>query len=136
MLPPNLTRHYYETRRAALQAEGEEIAPWFRLTEQEQAAVELDVEFLRRAIRAAEKEQDLIASLTLKIPAGEKPEPVDDATDPQDCPCLRCSAVTALLKLMMKRTAERAETSTPGARRRGPCPSCSPALPSSFVLFC
>ncbi len=30
-LPRNLTRHFYETRRAFLQSAGQEPTPWFQL---------------------------------------------------------------------------------------------------------
>ncbi|WP_399553997.1 hypothetical protein [Streptomyces anulatus] len=73
MLPPNLTRHYWEARRAYLgamgQSDGFPITPWFQLTPTERLVVEKEVELLRQAIRTAEEEQDLVAALTPSVAA-------------------------------------------------------------------
>ncbi|MFJ2225600.1 hypothetical protein ACIOFY_36860 [Streptomyces anulatus] len=73
MLPPNLTRHYWEARRAYLstvgQADGFPMTPWFQLTPTERLVAEKEVELLRQAIRTAEEEQDLVAALTPRTAA-------------------------------------------------------------------
>ncbi|MFE3644822.1 hypothetical protein ACFXOM_28250 [Streptomyces sp. NPDC059169] len=63
MLPPNLTRHFYETRRAFLQSAGQDSTPWFQLSPLERSVVESEMEIFRQSIRRAEEEQDLLASL-------------------------------------------------------------------------
>ncbi|MFI5990379.1 hypothetical protein ACIBAC_00795 [Streptomyces sp. NPDC051362] len=106
MLPPNLTRHYYETRRMLGQAEGVDTAPWFSLTADQRAAIERDVEVLRQAIRRAEEEQDLVAKYSeftdvLQIAsAAAPPAPGEEAaTGPCDCPrCTMRAKFTQLLK--------------------------------------
>ncbi|MEU5978509.1 hypothetical protein [Streptomyces sp. NPDC047315] len=103
-LPPNLTRHFYETRRAFLRAAGQDPTPWYRLTRAERTVVESEMTLFREAIRRAEAEQDLLASLDARLaPAVDEPattgaeEPVaaDDATE--DCPRPSRAAVAALL---------------------------------------
>ncbi|MFF4543669.1 hypothetical protein ACFY1J_05390 [Streptomyces sp. NPDC001406] len=108
MLPPNLTRHFYETRRAFLRSAGQESTPWFQLSPMERTVVESEMEIFRQAIRSAEEEQDLIASLdatraaaATDKSAAEEPEPaapVDEGTR-EDC-CLECAAVAAFLALI------------------------------------
>ncbi len=119
-LPPNLTRHYYEARRRFLKsATGEEATPWFQLTPMDRAVVEGELAIYRDAIRAAEKEQDLLANLEAsKSPVADEPaakkthEPVTAETDPaKACPCLGCSAVAAVLALT-KQMGKRSEPST------------------------
>ncbi|MBB4902562.1 hypothetical protein [Streptomyces griseomycini] len=114
-LPPHLTRHFYETRRAFLrQATGEESTPWFALTALERAVVESEMTLFREAIRRAEEEQDLLASLdattgtapvaTAAEDAPEHTQDVPEATAaeeaPEDCPCPGCSAVAAVVTLL------------------------------------
>ncbi|MFB6700230.1 hypothetical protein [Streptomyces rubiginosohelvolus] len=68
MLPPHLTRHYWETRRTHLQSVGAPAGfpttPWFQLTPTERLVAEQEMELFRQAIRAAEEEQDLLKALT------------------------------------------------------------------------
>ncbi|MET8717393.1 hypothetical protein ABZV52_29955 [Streptomyces sp. NPDC004735] len=99
MLPPNLTRHYWEARRAFLQSAGREVEPWFQLTPASRAVAESEVELFRQAIRAAEEEQDLLAALDAPAQAAEEPAAATDDT-PEDCPCPGCSAVAVLLELV------------------------------------
>ncbi|MET7573352.1 hypothetical protein ABZT04_33380 [Streptomyces sp. NPDC005492] len=108
MLPPNLTRHFYETRRAFLRSAGQESTPWFRLSPMERAVVESEMEIFRQAIGSAEEEQDLIASLDATRAAAatdkcaaEEPEPAASADEAarEDC-CLECAAVAAVLTLI------------------------------------
>ncbi|MFI9078748.1 hypothetical protein ACIGW8_20105 [Streptomyces sioyaensis] len=114
-LPPNLTRHFYETRRAFLQSAGQDTTPWFQLSPVERTVVESEMEIFRQAIRRAEEEQDLLSSLdatraAAAEPAVEDPEEPAAAEDaPEDCACPGCSAVAAFLKLIGAPT-ERLET--------------------------
>lgn len=120
MLPPNLTRHYYETRRLMAEGGGNETIPWYRLTSEQKETVEWDVEILRRAILRAEEEQDLVANFNGSTP--EKPQAAADTTTAaDDCSCPGCSAVAAVIELIRQGYA-RVEGSTPDARRatRGP----------------
>lgn len=94
MLPPNLTRHYWEARRTYLstmgQSTGFPTTPWFQLTQTERLVAEKEVELLRQAIRTAEEEQDLVAALTPRsaapadsAPAAETPaEEQPSASEP------------------------------------------------------
>ncbi|MFE7941968.1 hypothetical protein ACFU46_32115 [Streptomyces griseoincarnatus] len=50
MLPPRLTRHLYETRRLLAEGEGRQMPPWYRLTPEQRADAEMDMEVFRRAI--------------------------------------------------------------------------------------
>lgn len=108
MLPPNLTRHFYETRREFLQSAGQESTPWFQLSPMDRAVVESELEIFRQAIRRAEGEQDLLASLDATTTAAavdepadkEKPETAADAQTQEECDCSACSAVAALLVLI------------------------------------
>ncbi|MER6109318.1 hypothetical protein [Streptomyces hirsutus] len=108
MLPPHLTRHFYETRRTFLKnATDQDSTPWYQLTSAERAVVESEMELFRQAIRAAEEEQDLLASLDATRAAAvnetalqEAPEPAAAEDAPEDCPCPGCSAVAAFLTLM------------------------------------
>ncbi|MFD7505443.1 hypothetical protein [Streptomyces sp. NPDC059850] len=116
MLPPNLTRHFYETRRAFLQSAGQDSTPWFQLSPVERAVVESEMEIFRQSIRRAEEEQDLLATLdvTRTAPvdepaAEETPEPATAAQASKPCDCPGCSAVAAILKLI-RAPAERLET--------------------------
>ncbi|MFF7169713.1 hypothetical protein [Streptomyces pseudovenezuelae] len=106
MLPPNLTRHFYETRRTFLkEATGQESTPWFQLSALERSVTESEMEIFRQAIRAAEEEQDLLTSLdktaeasraaTVGTAAAE-----DDRSALENCGCPGCSAVAALLALL------------------------------------
>ncbi|MFM9697848.1 hypothetical protein [Streptomyces europaeiscabiei] len=103
MLPPNLTRHFYETRRTFLKtATGQESTPWFQLTPTERAVVEAEMEIFRQAIRAAEEEQDLLISLNK---TAEASRPTSEgaaaaADDGGDCACPGCLAVATLLALL------------------------------------
>ncbi|MFM9647794.1 hypothetical protein ACKI1S_16800 [Streptomyces galilaeus] len=103
MLPPNLTRHFYETRRTFLKtATGQESTPWFQLTPAERAVVEAEMEIFRQAIRAAEEEQDLLISLN-KTAEASRPTAEDTAAaadDAGDCACPGCLAVATLLALL------------------------------------
>ncbi|MFF8789177.1 hypothetical protein [Streptomyces sp. NPDC015125] len=106
-LPPNLTRHFYEARRAFLQSAGQDATPWFQLSPVERAVAESEMEIFRQAIRRAEEEQDLLSSLdatraaAVNEPAVEDPEEPAAAEDaPEDCACPGCSAVAAFLKLI------------------------------------
>ncbi|WP_328736590.1 hypothetical protein [Streptomyces bobili] len=105
MLPPNLTRHFYETRRTFLKAAtGQESTPWFQLTPAERAVVEAEMEIFRQAIQAAEEEQDLLISLN-KTAEASRPTAEDTpaaADDGGDCVCPGCLAVATLLKHMGK----------------------------------
>ncbi|MGP4046867.1 hypothetical protein [Streptomyces sp. 2A115] len=100
MLPPNLTRHLYETRRLIAESEGRELPPWFRLTADERAAVEGDMEVFGRAISRAEEEQDIVAAYNAS--AAEQPQPIGESTAPAAgrCGCPGCSTVTALIELI------------------------------------
>jgi hypothetical protein len=49
MLPPNLTRNYYEVKRLIAEGEGRELPHWYQLTAEQQKAEDLDVELFRRA---------------------------------------------------------------------------------------
>ncbi len=106
MLPPNLTRHFYETRRTFLkEATGQESTPWFQLSALERSVTESEMEIFRQAIRAAEEEKDLLTSLdktaeasraaTVGTAAAE-----DDRSALENCGCPGCSAVAALLALL------------------------------------
>lgn len=107
MLPPNLTRHFYETRRAFLRSAGQESTPWFQLSPMDRAVVESEMEIFRQAIRSAEEEQDLIASLDATRAAAATDESAEepeqdasaDETAREDC-CLECAAVAAVLTLI------------------------------------
>ena len=111
MLPPNLTRHYYETLRAIAESDGLKTAPWYRLTAEQKTAVENDLEIFRRAILRAEDEQDLVASVNASATAAETPEPAPEPVAPtlKDCGCPGCAAVAALLEFIKQ--AERLEDS-------------------------
>ncbi|MEU1273480.1 hypothetical protein [Streptomyces sp. NPDC005799] len=98
-LPPNLTRHFYETRRRFLESAGQESTPWFRLTASERTVVESEMELFRQAIRAAEEEQDLLAKFN--APAAETAAAAGDAAT-ESCACPGCSAVAALLELLAR----------------------------------
>jgi hypothetical protein len=98
MLPPNLTRHYYETQRQAAAGAGQETIPWFRLTAEQRAAVEEDVEAFRRAIRQAEEEQDLIAQYNAP-PASDIPA-AEDSPRPEPCGCMGCTLRAAFTELL------------------------------------
>ncbi|MGY1502963.1 hypothetical protein ACW4TU_41415 [Streptomyces sp. QTS52] len=100
MLPPNLTRHLYETRRLIAESGGRELPPWFRLTADERAAIEGDMEVFRRAISRAEEEQDIITAYNAS--AAEQPQPTGESTAPTAgrCECPDCSTVAALIELI------------------------------------
>ncbi|MCG8971805.1 hypothetical protein [Streptomyces sp. CL12-4] len=114
MLPPNMTRHLYETQRLLAADEGRELPPWFALTPQQRNAAEMDMEAFRRAIIRAEEEQDLVASVNAPP---EAPSLVGAAAE--GCPCPRCVFEAALLKLLeraLRREEPRQEaTGTPNA---------------------
>ncbi|PNG22325.1 hypothetical protein [Streptomyces cahuitamycinicus] len=105
-LPRNLTRHFYEARRAFLKSAGQETTPWFQLPPEERAVVESELGIFRLAIRWAEDEEDLLASLdatraaVADEPAAEEPQP--DAAAEENAPdcCVGCAAVAAVLKLI------------------------------------
>lgn len=119
MLPPNLTRHFYETRRTFIKtATDHESTPWFQLTPAERAVVEAEMEIFRQAIRAAEEEQDLLISLN-KTAEASRPTAEDTAPAADDggnCPCPGCSAVATLLALL-EHMGKRLEASTPNSER-------------------
>ncbi|MDI3101947.1 hypothetical protein QJ054_33475 [Streptomyces sp. AN-3] len=96
MLPPNLTRNLYETRRLLAADEGKELPPWFALTKEQRHDAEMDMDVFRRAIIRAEEEQDLVASATA---ATDTSTPF---TDPAaaDCPCPGCILEAAILDLL------------------------------------
>lgn len=111
-LPRNLTRHFYEARRAFLQSAGQESTPWFQLSPEERAVVESELSIFRAAIRWAEDEEDLLASLDATRaaaaaeetaaddgPAAEEP-PAAAAEDAAEECCLGCAAVAAVLALI------------------------------------
>ncbi|MEV8344606.1 hypothetical protein [Streptomyces niveus] len=100
MLPPNLTRNYYEAKRLIAEGEGRNLPHWYQLTGQQKAAEDLDVELFRRAILRAEEEQDLVASFNAP-PAEPTPPAVG-------CDCPGCTTVAALadyIARMVKRVA-------------------------------
>jgi len=107
MLPPNLTRHLYETRRLIAESEGRDLPPWFRLTADERAAIERDMEVFRRAILRAEEEQDIVAAYNAST--AEQPQPAGGSTAPtgRNCDCPGCSTIAALIELI--RQAKRLE---------------------------
>ncbi|MFF7838825.1 hypothetical protein ACFZC6_08415 [Streptomyces ossamyceticus] len=119
MLPPNLTRHFYEARRAFLKtATGQESTPWFQLTPAERAVVEAEMGIFRQAIRAAEEEQDLLISLN-KTAEASRPTAEDTAAaadDGGDCSCPGCSAVATLL-VLLDHMGKRLEASPPNSER-------------------
>ncbi|WP_371605036.1 hypothetical protein OG345_42215 (plasmid) [Streptomyces sp. NBC_01220] len=98
MLPPNLTRHFWEARRTFLRSAGKDVEPWFQLTPASRAVAESEVELFRQAIRTAEEEQDLLATLDAPVPPAVDAEPAPNA--PEDCDCPGCSAVAAFLRLL------------------------------------
>jgi hypothetical protein len=99
MLPPNLTRHYYETRRqAAIVEAGQETIPWFRLTEEQRSAVEEDVEAFRRAIRRAEEEQDLVAQYN--APPAAETTAAEDSPSTEPCGCMGCTLRATFTELL------------------------------------
>jgi hypothetical protein len=106
MLPPNLTRHYYEARRErAATVEGWQMAPWYRLTAQQRTELEEQMEVFRRAIRLAEYEQDQIVGLNTALrsdtPASEDvPGPEKTATVSESCDCTGCTIRAAFTKLL------------------------------------
>ncbi|MFF8399859.1 hypothetical protein [Streptomyces sp. NPDC016172] len=106
-LPRNLTRHFYEARRAFLQSAGQETTPWFQLSPEERAVVESELSIFRLGIRWAEDEEDLLTSLdatraaVANEPAAEetpKPAAADEGA-PGEC-CLGCAAVAAVMALI------------------------------------
>ncbi|MFE9993484.1 hypothetical protein [Streptomyces avermitilis] len=119
MLPPNLTRHFYEARRTFLKnATGQESTPWFQLAPAERAVVEAEMEIFRQAIRATEEEQDLLISLNK---TAEASRPTAEATaaaadDGGNCTCPGCSAVATLLALF-EHMGKHLEASTPNSER-------------------
>ncbi|MGA5127677.1 hypothetical protein ACPCAG_30800 [Streptomyces pseudogriseolus] len=119
MLPPNLTRHFYETRRAFLRSAGQDATPWFQLSPMERTVVEGEMELFRQAIRSAEEEQDLLASLdaTRAAAATDEETPTEEKTADgealEDC-CLGCAAVSAFLALIEEVAAE------PSSKEPGP----------------
>ncbi|GBQ03932.1 hypothetical protein SSP531S_54110 [Streptomyces spongiicola] len=131
MLPPNLTRHFYETRRTFLKnATGQESTPWFQLSAMERSVAESEVEIFRQAIRAAEEEQDLLASLDKTAEASRAgTESTADAgadSPPENCGCPGCSAVAALLALL-----EPLDASTPSVMGLADVTN-FPSMPLSF----
>ncbi|WP_409473528.1 hypothetical protein [Streptomyces sp. HC307] len=107
MLPPNLARHFYETRRAFLQSAGQDSTPWFQLSPLERGVVESEMEIFRQSIRRAEEEQDLLASLDAtraaaveELAAEETSEPAAAGEDAEEECCLGCAAVAAVLTLI------------------------------------
>ncbi|MFI6142406.1 hypothetical protein ACIBCC_29970 [Streptomyces griseus] len=86
MLPPNLTRHYWETRRngeGAIRTGGLPNVPWFQLSLDQRAALEAQMDIFREAIRAAEREQDLVAGFNARTAA---PEDSASAEEPSSVP--------------------------------------------------
>ncbi|MFI7415309.1 hypothetical protein ACIBU0_42415 [Streptomyces sp. NPDC049627] len=108
MLPPNLTRNYYEVRRLIAEGEGRELPHWYQLTVEQKLAEEREVELFRRAILRAEEEQDLVANFNAPAakdaPAAESTEAAAPAVD---CECPGCSTIRALDELV--RQAQRLE---------------------------
>ncbi|MFE4580161.1 hypothetical protein [Streptomyces chartreusis] len=99
MLPPNLTRNYYEVKRLVAEADGKELPHWYQLTDEQKQAEELTVELFRRAILRAEEEQDLVASFN--APPAREPQATDEPTAaPENCECPGCSTVRALTQLI------------------------------------
>jgi crotonobetainyl-CoA:carnitine CoA-transferase CaiB-like acyl-CoA transferase len=105
MLPPNLTRNYYEVKRLIAEGEGRELPHWYQLTAEQQRAEDLDVELFRRAILRSEEEQDLVAKFN--APAAQEAPAAEAAEPAADCGCPGCSTVRALAELM--RQAKRLE---------------------------
>lgn len=108
MLPPNLTRNYYEVKRLIAEGDGRQLPHWYQLTSEQKRSEELNVELFRRAILRAEEEQDLVASFNAPA-AQQQPaatESAAPATEPCDCP--GCSLVPALAELIKQ--AKRLET--------------------------
>lgn len=105
MLPPNLTRHYYEAKRQALAAQGLATAPWHQLTEQRRAELEDQMRVFRHAVRLAEQEQDLIAALNAEpapqaAAAEEIPAAEEATTGPDGCGCCTCAKRAEFVKLL------------------------------------
>ncbi|MFC9280882.1 hypothetical protein [Streptomyces collinus] len=120
MLPPNLTRHFYETRRAFLRSAGQDSTPWFQLSPMDRAVVESEMEIFRQAIRSAEEEQDLIASLdATRAAAAAEETPAEETSAaaeedaPEDC-CLGCAAVAAVLALIEAMSGQQEPDEAPG----------------------
>ncbi|MGX1268031.1 hypothetical protein [Streptomyces phaeoluteigriseus] len=107
MLPPNLTRNYYEVKRLIAEGEGRTLPHWYQLTAEQQRAEDLEVELFRRAILRSEEEQDLVASFN--APAAEPPAAAAETTTPEaaPCECPGCSTVRALSEVI--RQAKRLE---------------------------
>ncbi|MEU9495895.1 hypothetical protein AB0D73_29460 [Streptomyces sp. NPDC048215] len=114
VLPRNLTRHYWNAVRAKLADEGKTVEPWYKLSEEVRAAVVVELDVFRQAIRAAEEEEDLIAALDASQPAPAREQSAATTTDgSDDCLCSGCSAVAAFLKLFGPGAALRPEDSGP-----------------------
>ncbi|MFE1206419.1 hypothetical protein ACFW5V_32550 [Streptomyces sp. NPDC058762] len=113
MLPPNLTRNLYETRRLLSADEGKELPPWFALTKEQRHDAEMDMEVFRRAIIRAEEEQDLVASATA---TADTSTPFT-APAAADCPCLGCDLEAAVRRLLQQRE-EADRTPTDGVENR------------------
>ncbi|MFD5856091.1 hypothetical protein [Streptomyces chartreusis] len=99
MLPPNLTRNYYEAKRLVAESDGKELPHWYQLTDEQKQAEELAVELFRRAVLRAEEEQDLVASFNAP-PAQEPQATAEPSTAPENCECPGCSTVRALTQLI------------------------------------
>lgn len=95
MLPPHLTRHLYETRRLHAADQGQQMPPWYRLTPEQRAEAEMDMEVFRRAISAAEEEQDIVTAYNSST---SKPE--ETAPPLQNCGCPGCATVAAVVELL------------------------------------
>ncbi|MFF8696191.1 hypothetical protein ACF08W_28670 [Streptomyces sp. NPDC015144] len=109
VLPPNLTRNYYEVKRLITEGEGRGLPHWYQLTAEQQKAEGLEVELFRRAILRSEEEQDLVARFN--APAAEQPTAAAETTTSETAPCKcpGCSTTHALSELL--RQAERLEAS-------------------------
>ena len=94
MLPPNLTRNYYEVKRLIAEGEGRDLPHWYQLTGEQKGSEEREIELFRRAILRAEEEQDLVVSFN--APAAAESAPL--TADPCDCP--GCSTVLAFAELI------------------------------------
>ncbi|QFG13348.1 hypothetical protein SEA_GILGAMESH_156 [Streptomyces phage Gilgamesh] len=113
MLPPNLTRHLYETRRLLAADSGYELAPWFALTTEQRAVAEKDMEVFRLAIDRAEEEQALLDS----VAASTDTAPPLTSPAAADCPCPGCvidAALALLLTLAQERDEQRQKPTDTG----------------------
>ncbi|NML55117.1 hypothetical protein HHL19_35690 [Streptomyces sp. R302] len=121
MLPPNLTRHYYETLREQAGEGGAQMPDWYQVSPERRASLEADLDLLRLAIRRAEKEQDFIAhheasasrrpktwaeaTTVDPVEADDAAAAADQAVEPaaEDCgSCFSCQLAAAIGKAVQE----------------------------------